>query len=516
VAGKLAGRENKGECHMANIGIKFSQAVVDMQNSMQPAPGTITNGTIGGLLDAMMVAGNSVNRYYQYYSSWSLVGTTLTYNFPDGATKTYTGMVRADPNATKGTATATGFEFYKDGLLTSASAGMLSFNYELIQSGDSYALSLAPGNTPSTINILKLATLLPATSTAYDPTLGDISILMNGATHTDAANNLSGTLSKVTMTADKYLFSSVIEGNFNLTGNLLTAGQGLTNTSITGNLTNFKDEYRDGSHLYVTDLSTYLNAGQVIDESMLADATRFSGDDTVNIDLPAKLYADVLMASGSGNDNITLKGGGGRLNADGGSGNDLVTIVSDAHHVDGGAGLDTVLFQSSRNNYTVQKTATGYTVKDSTGAVSTLDNVERLKFLDSAVALDISGNAGMAYRVYQAAFDRAPDAAGLGYWIKAMDGGMSLTDVASGFTTSNEFKAMYGANPSHLDFVNKLYLNVLHRPGEAAGVAYWTATLDNPGTTAAAVLAAFSESTENKAALVGVIGNGFDYQPFLG
>jgi hypothetical protein len=30
------------------------------------------------------------------------------------------------------------------------------------------------------------------------------------------------------------------------------------------------------------------------------------------------------------------------------------------------------------------------------------------------------------------------------------------------------------------------------------------------------VLAQFSESAENKAALVGVIGNGFEYQPFLG
>jgi hypothetical protein len=34
-----------------------------------------------------------------------------------------------------------------------------------------------------------------------------------------------------------------------------------------------------------------------------------------------------------------------------------------------------------------------------------------------AVALDVDGAAGQAYRLYQAAFDRAPDKNGLGYWI---------------------------------------------------------------------------------------------------
>jgi hypothetical protein len=73
---------------------------------------------------------------------------------------------------------------------------------------------------------------------------------------------------------------------------------------------------------------------------------------------------------------------------------------------------------------------------------------------------------------------------------------------------------MYGADPSHIDFVNKLYMNVLHRPGEASGVKFWMEALDNPAISHASVLAAFAESAENQAALIGVISNGFSYTPF--
>jgi len=53
----------------------------------------------------------------------------------------------------------------------------------------------------------------------------------------------------------------------------------------------------------------------------------------------------------------------------------------------------------------VVKTSAGYTVTDTAGAdgTDTLINVERLQFSDAKVAIDTSGNAGQAYRLYQAA-----------------------------------------------------------------------------------------------------------------
>jgi hypothetical protein len=142
-----------------------------------------------------------------------------------------------------------------------------------------------------------------------------------------------------------------------------------------------------------------------------------------------------------------------------------------------------------------------------------LTNVERLKFADKAVALDTDGVGGQAYRIYQAAFNRTPDSGGLGFWISVMDGGASLKAVAGGFVDSAEFKAVYGASPTNAEIVTRLYDNVLHRPGETGGYNFWLGILDRGDGTVADVLAAFSESAENQAGVIGVISNGFAYTP---
>ena len=144
----------------------------------------------------------------------------------------------------------------------------------------------------------------------------------------------------------------------------------------------------------------------------------------------------------------------------------------------------------------------------------TLTNIERLKFSDVAVALDIDGIAGQCYRIYKAAFARTPDLGGVGYWINVMDKGTSLQSVAGGFIFSDEFKSVYGTNPTNDALVTRFYTNVLGRAPDATGAAYWTGILNNKQDTVANVLANISESAENKASLVGVIGNGFEYTPY--
>jgi hypothetical protein len=147
------------------------------------------------------------------------------------------------------------------------------------------------------------------------------------------------------------------------------------------------------------------------------------------------------------------------------------------------------------------------------GELDTLSGIERLRFDDAMVTLDVDGVAGQAYRLYQAAFNRTPDLAGLGYWIGRMEGGASLNDVASAFIASNEFVAMYGARPAHGDFLGKIYQNILHRAPDQAGFDYWLNAMDH-GTSATDILAMFSQSQENTVALAGVLANGIAYTPF--
>jgi hypothetical protein len=134
----------------------------------------------------------------------------------------------------------------------------------------------------------------------------------------------------------------------------------------------------------------------------------------------------------------------------------------------------------------------------------------RVVFQDKTVALDIDGTAGQTYRVYKAAFNRTPDNGGLKYWIQQMDGGKKLSEVASGFIASNEFKSLYGANPTSDQFVAKLYNNVLGRAPDAGGFNYWVGLLNNKQIDMTSTLVNFSESTENQAGVIGVIQNGID------
>jgi hypothetical protein len=200
----------------------------------------------------------------------------------------------------------------------------------------------------------------------------------------------------------------------------------------------------------------------------------------------------------------------------GGAGNDLFVATGADETFDGGAGLDTVQVSGKRANYTVTKSAAGIQLKDGSGAdgTDTLVNIERVKFTDQALAFDVDGTGGQAYRIYQAAFARTPDAAGLGFWMSAMDKGQSLLSVAQGFVTSNEFKTVYGANPTSTEIVSKIYANVLHRPGEDAGIKFWAGVLDSKSATVAEVLMGFSESPENQAALIGVMSQGMAYTPY--
>ncbi len=178
--------------------------------------------------------------------------------------------------------------------------------------------------------------------------------------------------------------------------------------------------------------------------------------------------------------------------------------------------MDIAKYSGLRSNFTVVSSGDEFTSTDNAGLQGrdTLVDVERIYFDDSALALDTSGVGGQAYRIYQAAFNRTPDLAGLGYWIKQMDAGQSLVEVAKGFAGSAEFKAQYGLSPSNLQIVEKFYQNVLHRPGEPAGISYWTGVLDSKNASVADVLAGFSESPENQAALVGVMQNGVSYAVF--
>lgn len=194
------------------------------------------------------------------------------------------------------------------------------------------------------------------------------------------------------------------------------------------------------------------------------------------------------------------------------TGNDRFVAQTGSEAIDGGAGIDTVVYGGARAAYAIKNSQT-LQVIDSSGT-DTLLSIERVVFADGALAFDTAGIAAQAYRLYRAAFNRTPDEGGLGYWLAEMDKGVALRDVARSFIAGNEFKGLYGASPSNAAFVDLLYLNVLHRAPDSAGAAYWVGVL-NGGQPREDTLAFFSEGNENSGAVAALIANGINYQPWL-
>ena len=258
------------------------------------------------------------------------------------------------------------------------------------------------------------------------------------------------------------------------------------------------------------DLTLYLEAGYWSHIGAKADSISAAGQITVNFG------SEIENAlGGSGNDLLTGNALNNRLN--GGAGTDVLTGAAGNDELGGGDGIDTAVYAGNRANFTVLRSGPVVTVTDTKGGEGkdTLTNVERIKFADMSIAIDTDGIGGQAYRMYQASFDRAPDLAGLGYWMHLMENGWSLRQMAAGFMNSQEFENLYGSRaPANDVFVTKLYNNVLNRAPEAAGYAHWMDILSNGKDTQAGVLLSFSESAENQAQVIGTIQNGFQYTPY--
>ena len=312
-------------------------------------------------------------------------------------------------------------------------------------------------------------------------------------------------------------YTGVLKGNFSFNGPISTLDQ------VSGVLTD-STLYKNGfikEHDVITQgtdlikwIFTPTNVAQYIDQA----STLNSGVTFVGSQGGSQVYGDTLIG-GTGNDSFTSFAG------------KLTDPVHNGAYFDGKGGLDTAIMQGKVADYKIVTTTftddtdmsykaqvTGWQVADSVAnrnGITRLVNVERLHFTDYNIALDIGKNqvGGEAYMLYKAAFNRAPDFGGLGFWIKALDSGADLINgVAQSFVNSKEFNDLYGANISNTAFASLLYTNVLHRPLDQGGYDFWVTALNN-GTSRANVLENFASSKENADQVASLIASGILYTP---
>lgn len=141
--------------------------------------------------------------------------------------------------------------------------------------------------------------------------------------------------------------------------------------------------------------------------------------------LEIAVATQVENAVGSNHDDVIL-GNASDNRLDGRLGNDWI---------DGGLGVDTAVFAGPRSAYSVS-TEDGRLIvaaNDGVSGFSTLVSIERLKFSDQSLALDLDGNAGLVARLLGAVFGAS--AVGnrqyVGIGLSLADGGMSAIDLAA-------------------------------------------------------------------------------------
>lgn len=129
------------------------------------------------------------------------------------------------------------------------------------------------------------------------------------------------------------------------------------------------------------------------------------------------------------------------------------------------------------------------------------------------VSAEAATNVAPIVELYFTAFGRAPDTAGLQYWISAKQNGMSLGQITQAFTQAEEFAP--SARSDDTGFLNTLFQNALGRAPDAAGLSYWTAQLVN-GMTRDQVLSSISDSRESDSSVAVKAQVALTYNGLLG
>lgn len=242
-----------------------------------------------------------------------------------------------------------------------------------------------------------------------------------------------------------------------------------------------------------TAVSVDLTPGAFSSVGKLANGTRALANLTLSLDtvienVVGTSQADFILGNAANN---TFTGGGG---------NDTIN---------GAAGIDTVVLSGPRSHYAITKIQYGIILEDTAGTdgKDTLLNVERLRFSDSKVALDLEGHAGQAAKVIGAVFGKAAlaNTALVGAGLRLLDGGMSYDELGSVALRET-------GTTVHSEIVTLLWVNLFAFTPTHEQIAPYVGYLDNGVSVSALImLAAENESNLANINFVGLTQTGLQY-----
>jgi len=242
-----------------------------------------------------------------------------------------------------------------------------------------------------------------------------------------------------------------------------------------------------------------LGQGQSSSAGFLADGTT----STVN-NIQIAFGTEINTVIGSKfNDNLTGNSGANLL--EGGPGNDSI---------DGGLGVDTSKYNKAKSNYSLKFTSpSNISITDISGSqeIDTLLSIERLKFSDTSLAIDLEGNAGTIAKILGAVFGKEllTNKYYVGIGLDLLDKGMNYETLAG--LALNTAKAT-----TNDQIVTALYTNVIGSTPSTLDKAPFIKMLEagmTPG--ALARLAADTSFNTTNINLVGLAQTGIEYTPVV-
>jgi len=115
----------------------------------------------------------------------------------------------------------------------------------------------------------------------------------------------------------------------------------------------------------------------------------------------------------------------------------------------------------------------------------------------SSLATSDEWLSAIVTKMYSDTLDREPDAAGLADWVSWLRSGrFTVAQVASLFYASDEYYAKAGGTPSL--WVTSLYVKLLNRQPDAAGLQFWIGYTNNPAYGKSWVAYPFYQSVESR------------------
>lgn len=196
-------------------------------------------------------------------------------------------------------------------------------------------------------------------------------------------------------------------------------------------------------------------------------------------------------------------------------GNDVFFARPGNDIVDGGDGLDTIQYAHPATNFTLRQISPGqWDVEsaDAMGGHDQLRNIERIRYSDMGVAVDLSGHAGQVAKILGAVFGASAvsNKTYVGIGLDLLDNGTSYETLMG-----MALEVALGAGFSHGQAVDLLYANVVGVNPSAEERALYVGLLDRQEYSPASlgVMAADTDLNQINIDLVGISQVGLGYLP---